>query len=246
MEEEGDESGLYVRSGFLLLAAAVASFEFTNLAGVPWYKQAFEHAEELLEGGVNLRQLTDSLLDEFHSFDDTTFLLETEKQLNSILRALEQVQQQIDERRRQMGTVLREEPDMANFARNTARMVRHETLTEDPGDAEHMRGKGGWQPRFRNCILHEQKRKHGGKSFRNFGPEVLPYAEELLRPVWDMSAEAPTERQTAEITAAALASRVASEVGAMWTSSAYTGGGFVFNSNRSGSFGDGDPNCKKT
>ncbi|CAE7938763.1 unnamed protein product [Symbiodinium sp. KB8] len=90
VEEEGDESGLYVRSGFLLLAAAVASFEFTNLAGVPWYKQAFEHAEELLEGGVNLRQLTDSLLDEFHSFDDTTFLLETEKQLNSILRALEQ------------------------------------------------------------------------------------------------------------------------------------------------------------
>ena len=103
----------------------MASFEFTNLAGVPWYKQAFEHAEELLEGGVNLRQLTDSLLDEFHSFDDTTFLLETEKQLNSILRALEQVQQQTDERRRQMGTVLREEPDMANFARNTARMVRH-------------------------------------------------------------------------------------------------------------------------
>ncbi|CAE7858733.1 PDR6 [Symbiodinium microadriaticum] len=161
VEEEGDESGLYVRSGFLLLAAAVASFEFTNLAGVPWYKQAFEHAEELLEGGVNLRQLTDSLLDEFHSFDDTTFLLETEKQLNSILRALEQVQQQTDERRRQMGTVLREEPDMANFARNTARMVRHfwhwercpvlgigtgtaqaEPL-KDPGDAEHMRGKGG-------------------------------------------------------------------------------------------------------
>ena len=86
-----------------------------------------------------------------------------------------------------------------------------------------MRGKGGWQPRFRNCILHEQKRKHGGKSFRNFAASWTR-GSPLCRRTPPSSMGAPTERQTAEITAAALASRVASEVGAMWTSSAYTGG----------------------